>query len=196
MTYRTFEGTSPRKPRVENTVYSLFNFRLRLNERGLQSIRIQFYGLKIASKTTRFRSFTGFQAFVQEFSLYSVWGSAYLDQFSPLESANFAPEYVAVFKLMRLRRFQTVTRLRFTNALLLKAFSKRNGFNVGLDRCCVNERGKCIESDAVANETARPCKRSLWLQFKRSPLTKCTKGYKFQTSNYFFFSLNVPQSLW
>ena len=75
-----------------------------------------------------------------------------------LEPANFVPECVAVFKLMRLRRFQTVTRpmkpYRFENVSLLKAFSKRYGFNVGLDRCRVNERRNRIERDAVANETA------------------------------------------
>ena len=59
---------------------------------------------------------------------------------------------------MRFRRFQTVTgpmkTYRFENATLLKAFSKRHGFNVGLDRCRVNERRNRIESDAAANETA------------------------------------------
>ena len=68
------------------------------------------------------------------------------------------PEYVAVLKSMRFRRFQPLTRpvkpYRFETAPLLKAFSKRHGFNVGLDWYNVNERRNRNESNAVTNETA------------------------------------------
>ena len=43
---------------------------------------------------------------------------------------------------------------RFENAPLLKAFSKRPGFDNELGRLRVNERCNRIETDAVTNETA------------------------------------------
>ena len=50
----------------------------------------------------------------------------------------------------------------FGNAQLLAAFSKQPCFNIGLDRCLVNERRNCIESKEMEFQMKpRPCKRIL-----------------------------------
>ena len=68
------------------------------------------------------------------------------------EPANFAPDRFSIDAVSLFTR--PMEPYRFENAPLLKAFSKRPGFDNELEPARVNERCNRIETDAVTNETA------------------------------------------